>query len=284
MAGDLEDVLAGWSLPAGLTAAVGVAILVYARGWLRLRRTRRGQFNAARLASFLAGAASLWIAVGSPLEELADRVLSAHMVEHLILMSVAPPLLLLGLPAVPLLRGLPRRLHPLLTGPLMRLRPLRAIARGLVALPVAWLAMNLTLLAWHVPAAYDLALDHPLCHDAEHLCFLSTSLLFWWTVVRPWPAARLLPHWGVLVYLVGADLVNTALSAFLAFSNRPAYPYYVAHPSPLAPDPLADQVLGAVVMWVFGSFAFLIPAAAITFTLLQPHRMREGAARAVPVR
>jgi len=263
-----------WSLPVGLTLAIALTAAVYVRGWLALRKTRAAQFNVDRLLAFLGGLACLWIAIGSPLESLADDLLSAHMIEHLILMSLVPPLVLLGLPVVPLLRGLPRPVRVYVAGPLLRLRALRGLAHLLVRKRVAWILMNLTFLLWHIPAAYDFALEHEFWHDVEHLCFLGTSLLFWWCIVRPWPAARRGADWGILLYLIGADLVNTGLSAFLAFCGRAVYPYYLTHPNALHIDPVNDQVLGAVVMWVFGSTAFLIPAAVIAFSLLQPSASR----------
>src|SRR5579863_7998232 len=263
-----------WSLPVGLTLAIALTAAVYVRGWLALRKTRPAQFNLDRLIAFLGGLACLWIAIGSPLEALADDLLSAHMIEHLILMSLVPPLVLLGLPVVPLLRGLPRAVRVSVVGPLLRFRPLRGLVHQLVRKRVAWLAMNLTFLLWHIPAAYDFALEHEFWHDMEHVCFLGTSLLFWWCIIRPWPAGQRKHSWGILIYLVGADFVNTGLSAFLAFCGRTVYPYYSAHPNPLGIDPLGDQVLGGVVMWVFGSTAFLIPAAVVAFALLQPSARR----------
>ena len=275
-----QSVLDDWSLPVWLTLATVLTVVIYVRGWFALRKTRPEQFNDMRLLSFLAGMASLWIAVGSPLDAFADVLLSAHMVEHLILMSVVPPLVLLGLPVVPLLRGLPKILRKRIAGPLLRLKPLRRLTHWLVTPPVAWLAMNITFLAWHVPAAYDLALENETVHDIEHLCFLFTSLLFWWCIVRPWPTAQQRHNWGILLYLVGADLVNTALSASLAFCNRPVYTFYVEHPNPFGIVPLPDQVLGAVFMWVVGSLVFLLPAGIITLGLLQPAKRRSIYTRA----
>jgi putative membrane protein len=268
------SVLGEWSLPVWLTSSIAVTALVYVRGWFLLRRTRRDQFSGSRLLSFLIGVVCLWIAIASPLEVLADELLSAHMIEHLILMSIVPPLILLGLPFAPLLRGLPKTLRKWVASPLLRVKPLRRIWHWLLHPLVAWLAMNVALLAWHVPSAYDFALEHEAWHDFEHICFLSTSLLFWWCVIRPWPATRQRHRWSILIYLVGADIANTALSAFLAFCNRPVYAYYISNPNPFQADPLRDQVLGAVIMWVVGSIVFLIPAAAITFSLLQPTRTR----------
>jgi putative membrane protein len=265
-----QSVVAGWSPPVGLTVAVVLTCAVYFCGWIRMRRTRPNQFTGWRMVAFASGMIALWIAIGSPLDAYADALLSAHMIEHLILMSLVPPAVLLGLPVVPLLRGLPRLVRIHIAGPLLGFRPLRALSHILVLPPVAWLAMNVTFLAWHIPSAYDFALEHEGWHDVEHMCFLSTSLLFWTCVVRPWPVARPKPSWTILLYLISADLVNTALSAFLAFCGRPLYPYYSIHPNPLHVQPLADQVFGAAAMWVFGSLAFLVPAAGIAFSLLQP--------------
>jgi putative membrane protein len=124
--------------------------------------------------------------------------------------------------------------------------------------------MNIAYLAWHVPAAYDLALENETIHAAEHLTFLITSLLFWWVIFRPWPAQKRPNDWGILLYLALADIVMTMLSGFLTFCDRPVYPLPV----------LEDQVLGAVLMWVLGSFAYLVPAMIITVRLLSPQRHR----------
>ncbi|HLY42005.1 MAG TPA: cytochrome c oxidase assembly protein [Terracidiphilus sp.] len=275
-----QSVLDDWSPPVWLTSAIFLAALIYLRGWFAIRKTRPEQFSVWRLTAFMSALACLWIAIGSPLDAFADILLSAHMVEHLILMSLVPPLMLIGLPVVPMLRGLPLSIRKHIAGPLIRLRPLRGLVHCVTRPVVAWLSMNLAFLLWHIPSAYDFALEHEGWHDVEHLCFLSTSLLFWWCVLRPWPAGQHSHDWTILLYLVSADMVNTALSAFLAFCNRPVYPFYVHHPNPFQIAPLPDQVLGAVIMWVIGSLAFLIPAAAITFGFLQPTVNRTAYTRA----
>lgn len=262
------DLFKEWTLPVWLTLLVALTGMVYLLGWFALRKTRPGQFTPMRLASFLGGLAVLWLAIGSPMDEFADALLSAHMVEHLLLMSAVPPLLLWGLPVVPLLRGLPRWMTLRIVGPLIRLAWLRRLLHWLVTPGVAWLAMNLTFLAWHVPRAYDFALEHENWHAVEHLCFLATSLLFWYCILLPWPAETRQRNWGILVFLVSADVVNTLLSAFLAFCDRPVYRYYLDHPNPFQLDPLGDQVLGAVIMWVIGSLAFLVPAMVLTVRML----------------
>lgn len=262
-------IFAEWSPPVVLTGTLIVLGLIYARGWFAIRKTRPAQFPMWRLGAFLLGLVIIWLAIASPLDGFADVLLSAHMVEHLLLMSFAPPLLLLGCPVVPLLRGFPHVVTVYLFGPLIRIKPLRDLGHFLITPLVAWLAMNLVFLGWHIPAAYDFALEHERWHEFEHLCFLGTSILFWWPIVRPWPTRKSYGGWLILLYLVMADIVNTVLSAFLAFCDRPVYPFYVSEANSFAISPLADQRAGAVVMWVVGSLFFLGPAVVLTVRLLQ---------------
>jgi putative membrane protein len=266
---EYRAIFAEWSPPVFLTMTVILTALVYVRGWFAIRRTRPALFPAWRLAAFLLGLATMWSSIGSPLDGFADALLSAHMVEHLLLMSFVPPLLLLGYPVVPLLRGLPRGFTVRLLGPLLRLEALRRVGHFLTTPLVAWLAMNLIFLGWHVPAAYDFALEHEHWHEFEHICFLGSSILFWWPLVRPWPTSMHPMGWFALPYLIMADIVNTALSAFLAFCGQPVYGYYLREPNPFHISPLSDQMLGSVIMWVVGSLVFLIPAVIVTVHLVQ---------------
>jgi len=279
MSDPVNQVFKEWSLPYPLTTSVVITAFAYLRGWFALRKTRRAQFSGIRLASFLAGLAVLWFAIGSPMDGFADALLSAHMVEHLLLMSAVPPLLLCGLPVAPLLRGLPRAFVRYFISPFLRMPNVRRFSHWLTQPLVAWLLMNITFLAWHIPTAYDFALEHEYWHVFEHLCFLTSSLLFWWCVLRPWPASTQQQGWGMLVFLVSADVVNTMLSAILAFCDRPVYRFYLDHPAGFGLPPLEDQVLGAVVMWVFGSVVFLVPAVLITTRLLSSNRLEPQSLR-----
>ncbi|WP_263357881.1 cytochrome c oxidase assembly protein [Acidicapsa ligni] len=275
MSDSVKEVLADWEFPIWLTLSIAITAIIYLRGWIKIRKTRPSQFTSFQLLSFLAGLAILWMAVGSPMDGFADALLSAHMVEHLLIMSVVPPLLLLGLPGVPLLRGLPLIFLQLFVGPLMRLSWMQRYARWLTSPVAAWMAMNLTYLVWHTPAAYDFALEHEAWHAVEHLCFLFTSLLFWWHIVQPWPSSPRLKGWGVLIYLVSADVINTLLCAFLAFCDRPIYEFYVRNSNPFHVSLVDDQVLGAAIMWVIGSLAFLLPGIVCTMQLLRPVHLTE---------
>ena len=274
-----HGILLAWSFPPVLALGLTVTALLYMRGWRALQRTRASELPAWRAVSFVGGLFALWIALASPIDALDDFVLSAHMLQHFILMSIAPPLLVLGAPLVPLLRGLPRRAVRLLR-PLFASRVIHRIAR-LAANPVlAWLAMNVAYLGWHVPGAFELALHSERWHAVEHLCFLFTSVAFWWVVLQPWPSSARWSRWMVIPYLLTADIVNTILSAILAFSGRVIYPSYGAAERIFRYTPLQDQVLAGAQMWVLNSIVFLIPVVVIVVELLSPRHLRGGFGKA----
>ncbi len=251
---------------AGLTAAGWV----YTAGWRGYRRRLPARFSASHLAAFLAGLACLCMAIASRLDDAADELLSAHMVQHILLLTIAPALLLLGQPLLPLLRGLPDPLRRSLVAPLFRYRPLRATARALVHPAVALLLGSGIFWVWHLPAPYQLALRVPAIHLVEHASFLAGGLLFWYPVVQPWPSRPRWPSGAMIPYLLVADVQNTVLAAVLTFSDRVLYPFYEFHSPATEAAALNDQVLAGVIMWVPMSLAYLIPAALLTMRLLSP--------------
>lgn len=263
-----------WSFPVPLTSFLIVAALIYARGYREIRRTRSNLFPRWRLVCFLGGLFSLWIALASPLDTLNDRLLFMHMAQHMVLMLVVPPLLLLGYPVVPLLRGLPRSFVRRGLGPLFRSEVLRKIMRFLTKPIVAWFAVNAAFVGWHLPGPYELALRVESWHEVEHATFLLTSLLFWFPVIQPWPAVSQVSRWRLLPYLLTTDIVNTVLAAVLTFSNRLIYPSYAAKSMIYGISPLNDQAGAGALMWVIGSIFYLVPAVSITMRLLSPSERR----------
>ncbi len=260
-----------WPFPPELAVALMATGVVYLRGFHRIRTTRPRQFPPWRMVCFLSGLGSLWLALASPLDTLNEQLLVLHMAQHMVLMLVAPPLLLLGSPTAPLLRGLPQRTRALLGPLLFRRRLLRRMASQFLRPPVAWAAAVLVFVGWHMPPAYELALRDPLWHEVEHLSFLASSLLFWFPVIEPWPGpVRPWSRWWMLPYLVSADVVNTALAAWLTFSRKVAYPTYAATPRRFAITPLNDQAAAGALMWVVGSMFYLAPLAVIIMELLSP--------------
>jgi cytochrome c oxidase assembly factor CtaG len=267
----VDDVLRSWSIPVPVTLALVVTSALYALGWWRLRRAEGGATGAGHLAAFGGGMLALWIAVGSPLEAFDEDLLSAHMAQHLLLMAVAPPLLLLGAPVQPILLGLPRVVVADALGPLLRLRPVKSVGHTLSSPWLCWLAGTATLILWHLPGPFEFALRNDFWHDVEHLSFFATSLMFWWPVVEPRPSVGRWPRWTVPLYLFLGMLANDALSAFLSFCDRVLYPSYLfARRFPISP--LEDQAFSGAMMWVFGTFVYLVPAVVVSLQILSPSR------------
>jgi len=256
-----------WDVPVFATSALVVATAVYVRGFRLARRTRKSELPIWRMWMFIAGIFVLFLALASPVDTFADDLLLAHMTQHLLLMCVVPPLITLGAPVVPMLRGLPRVFVVHALGPSLRCSGFVRFWRVVRTPAIGWFAMNIAYLGWHIPAAYELALRSEAWHNVEHLCFLLTSLLFWWNVIEPWPNRRTLPRWAMLPYLLTADVVNTAVSAYLCFAGRVLYPSYGVERGILGLSPTADQAAAGAEMWVIGSLAFLIPVAIITYGL-----------------
>jgi putative membrane protein len=269
-----------WDIPWPVTAALAVTACIYIRGWRRIRRTRPALFPLWRLLAFLGGIFALFIAVASPLDTYADRMLSVHMVQHFFLWSVAPVLIVSSAPVVPMLRGLPRWFMRGALGPLFASGIPHRIGAFLTRLRVAWPLWTLVFLGWHIPKMYDLALASESIHEyGEHASFFLASLIFWWPVIAPWPFRQAgytrsgdSRGWMLIPYLLLADIVNTGLSAFLCFSGRLLYPVYAAAPPLYGLSPLSDQVAAGAFMWVSGSMMYLIPGMIITVHLLSPRR------------
>jgi len=268
MTPEVSDLLLDWDIPLWTTATLVLTAAIYLRGWILIRKTLPVWFPAWRLICFLGGIFSLFLATASPLDTFDEKLLSAHMGQHFLFMSVAPPLLLLGAPVVPLLRGSPRILIHRIFVPILRIRWLRQLGRAMASLKIAWLAMNIAYIGWHIPGPYELAVRSESWHNVEHACFFFTSTLFWWPILRRWPGPRPKLSWMLLPYLLASDIVNTGLSAFLCFAGRPIYPSYATETNPLGFTPLNDQVAAGAFMWVFGSVVFLVPAVFITLQIL----------------
>ena len=249
-----------------LLALMLIFVFVYIRGWISLR-SNHSVLPVWRACSFLVGLLLIWIALASPLSALDHELLTVHMVKHLLLMTVAPPLIWLGDPVRAWSRGLPRFVIRLLR-PLFTTGILHRAGRFLTRPRVAWLAMNAAYIGWHIPRAYEFALTSENWHNFEHACFFFSNLMFWWPIIRPWRNASEQSRWMLIPYLLLADVVNTGVSAFLCFSGRLLYPSYGEIPRPFGLSALNDQVAAGAFMWVCGSMVYLIPAVAIVAQLL----------------
>ena len=272
----VQEILRSWSPPIGVNVTLCLAALVYLRGWSRLQDLLPRLIPISRLAAFFAGLIAMWIAIGSPLEAFDDVSLSVHMVQHLLLTVVAPPLILLGAPMLPLLRGLPGSIVRHVIGPFLHWTPIQKLGTFLTQPAFCWFASAIALIGWHIPAAFELALRSNPWHEFEHACFFTTSLLFWWPVVQPFPSDVRWPRWSMPLYLFFATLPCGALGAFLAFCDRVLYPQYAGAQLLFFASALDDQIFAGVLMWVFTTVVYLLPAIMITVQLLSPGALTRG--------
>ncbi|HEY4879638.1 MAG TPA: cytochrome c oxidase assembly protein [Candidatus Acidoferrales bacterium] len=272
MSPELHAVFQTWSVPLGLDATLLLTVLIYLRGWFRVRAVSANLIPAWRLGAFLAGVFSVWIAIGSPLDAFDEVLLTIHMAQHLLLMAIAPPLILLGAPALPLLQGIPQSVARDVVGPFLRWRFVKWLGHFVSNPAIGWFAAISALIAWHIPAIFDLALRLPWLHVVEHATFFVTGILFWWPVVQPWPSAARWPRWSIPLYLFCATLPCDVLSGFLAFCDRVVYSSYLSAPRVLGMSPLQDQQCAGAVMWVAVTVIFLIPAVVVTLHILSPRR------------
>jgi len=259
MSPTLDAILSSWPSARWLWASAALTALVYGRGWWELHRRDPSGWHWGQLAAFLGGLTAILLALASPVDPLAALLLQAHMVQHLLLMMVAPPLIWLGDPLFPFLRGLPRAIRKEWIVPLMRAEDLRRTLAWLTYPPVALAVYVVVTWLGHVPAVYETALRSDPWHRVQHLSFLGAALLFWYPVVRPYPSHPSWSAWLLVPYLVLADVQNTVLAALITFSNHVLYPYYDEVPRLAGLSALDDQAAAGVAMWVPGSVAFLLP-------------------------
>jgi putative membrane protein len=278
MSPEAQSLLNEWSTPIAPDIILSLTAIFYFRGWLALRRSSPGLLSIRRLAAFLASMFLLWVAIGSPLSAFDDVSLTAHMIQHLLLMLVIPPLVLLGAPALPLLHGFPQSFVRAIFGPFLRWSPAQSLGKFLTHPLACWILAAVALIAWHVPSAFELALRSDFWHEVEHICFFSTSILFWWPVIQPFPSEARWPRWLIPLYLFFGMFPGSALGAFLLFCDRVLYPSYLQAPPLFSITPLTDQIIAGALMWVLGMFVCLIPAVLITLKLLSPHTLLPGAA------
>jgi cytochrome c oxidase assembly factor CtaG/polyferredoxin len=254
-------VFASWNIPGKFVLlALLASAWIYLHGWRKLHREMPAKYPLWRLTAFFAGLAALLLAIASPLDAFGAFLLQAHMLQHMLLIMVAPPLIWLGQPLLAMVRGLSARLvrdafSPFLTSP-----ALRQAGRAVTHPATGWVSMAGATIVWHFPRFYELALRSPAWHQTEHACFLAAGLLFWWPVIEVWPSHAQWPRWSMFPYLLFADFDNTGLSAWLTFSSHVVYPSYEAAPRLWGIPALDDQSTAGLIMWVPGSMFYLVPA------------------------
>jgi cytochrome c oxidase assembly factor CtaG len=261
-----------------IVVALVLALFWYARGRRRMQAASARAIPTWRAASFLLGMFLIWGALGSPLVGYDHDLLTIHMIQHLLLMTFAPALILLGEPLLAFWHGLPR-FGKVKLGRLFR-RPLVRWFAWVVSRPaLCWTVSALTLLGWHVPALLTLGMHSEVWHGVEQASFLAAGFLFWWPVVQAWPSVSTGPQWSTLLYLFLATLPCDILSGFLVFSDRVAYPTYFSMPRHFGFSVLEDQQCAAALMWTCVTLVYLVPAAILSTQLLSPRSFYHGVLR-----
>jgi putative membrane protein len=252
----------GWTLDPWLTIPLAAMLLIYCIGFVRLRR--RGNATHARgLFLFATGWVVLAGALVSPLHEAGERSFTLHMIEHELIMLVAALLLPLSRPLGVMLWAFPRRARHALAFPGL----LHRLASPVVATALQAIAMW----AWHAPPLFNRALGHPGWHVAQHLSFLVTALLFWWSVTQ-------MPNRGLAALcLFVTSIVGGALGALMALSASPWYEGYAAMGiMPFGLSPEEDQQLAGLIMWVPGGLVHAGAALLLLARYLATPPQREG--------
>ncbi|MDA1263325.1 MAG: cytochrome c oxidase assembly protein [Planctomycetota bacterium] len=232
------------------------ASFFYARGVRGIVGRVHG-FPSWRPKCFVAGVIVLFLALASPIDSIGHMLLWVHMVQHWLLIMIAAPLILLGAPGFPILRGLPKVVRRQALGPFLASPFLRKCFSLLLNPLTGWLAFAIVNWGWHYPAFYGAALESNLIHRFEHISFLAGAMLFWWQIIAPWPWKARWSDAALVVYLLAADVQNTIFSAIVTFSDSVLYSNYLGTSPALGWDPLRDQRMAGAFMWTAGQVVML---------------------------
>ncbi|SAL01334.1 membrane protein [Caballeronia pedi] len=265
-----------WTFDWWLVIALLVSLALYIAGYMRLRaRSAHGRANRSmRLALFSVGWLTLVLALVSPLHALSEWLFSAHMLQHELLMLVAAPLLVIGRPLAVWMWAFPSGARAAI-GAAVRTRWIKAPWQWLTAPAVAWMLHAAALWCWHAPRFFEAALARPGIHTLQHASFLGSALLFWWTVFGRPSGAQAAGSAHAMLSLFTTMVHTGALGALLTLAPGVWYPSCIETTLALGFDPLQDQQLGGLVMWVPGGLAYLIGGLWVGARLLmrraQPH-------------
>lgn len=224
-----------WSLDPAVLFGVLVLAVLYALGWRRARGVRHAP-SVWRLVLFAAGILTILAALVSPFDSLGDQLMLMHMVQHILLLDIAPILLILGLTKV-LLRPVTRRVQRIERRAGFFAHPAFAV---IFYAAILWM--------WHVPALYDQAQGNSVVHALEHLCFFAAGALYWWHVLSPIRSRMRLAGLGPVAYMAGGKLLVGILGIALAFAPHVIYPFYAHQPHYWGLTPLEDQMMAGLVM------------------------------------
>jgi cytochrome c oxidase assembly factor CtaG len=275
----LKAILLSWDWKIEVIIVLALAGTLFSRGWWQLRqraarqgrrykRSVRSRWRLAvtwRLVAYWSGLISVALALLSPIDALGQQLFFMHMVQHLLLIMIAPPLLLVANPMPFVLWGLPnglrRRVGGLFSQALHRESGFRRWLRIVTQPGIIWMAWVISLIGWHDPGMYNAALRYEWVHNVEHLSFFIASMLLWWHLTGAGPRVHkqfgLLGRIGLVISVVPPNMLTGVV---LAFAEKGYYSYYEAVPRLWGLTVLTDQQLGGVIMWVPGSMMYIVAA------------------------
>ncbi len=270
-------VLLSWEWRIEVVLPLALLVVLYVRGWRRLRRRTRAAYRLAngwRLAAYLGGLTVVLLALVSPIDVLGGQLFFMHMIQHLFLVMFAPPLLMLANPLPFLLWGLPEKWRRTAGGwlsvALHRESRFRRAVRSATSPGVVWMLYVIFLVGWHEPNLYNAALRNDFVHDVEHLTFFLPAMLYWWHVVGAGPRIhRQFGMPGRIAYNIAAIPPTMLTGIAIAFAEQPIYSYYLSVPRPWNLDVLSDQRLSGIIMWIPGSMMYIIAVLILAARWLQ---------------
>lgn len=278
----VQALLGPWEWRPAVLAVLLTLTAIYVTGWVRIRRKRGSGTRLAtwwRLVAYLGGMGALMVSLMSPIDVLGGQLFYMHMLQHMISIMLAAPLLWLGSPFPIGIWGLPAPLRKSFSAVLSDASPVRPMLATATQPFVIWMAFILVYIGWHDPGAYNAALRIPWVHDLQHITFFLVAFLFLWHVMGAAPRLhRSLSPWVAIAMLMGAIPFNAIAGFAIANASDVVYTYYESIPRIWGISVMDDQAIGGVIMWVPGSMMLFMGAGIVLAAMFRRDRRRAIAA------
>lgn len=267
----IQALLSSWDWRLDVTFVLLFFATCYTAGWWRLRQRSRNPklANKKRLAAYWGGLVILAVSLMSPIDPLGGQLFFMHMLQHLLTIMFAAPLLLLAAPFPMILWGLPPRLRRFVGRQFARAAITRNLLYEATKVSLVWMLFIVVYAGWHDPNLYSLALRRDWVHDVQHLTFFGASMLFWWHIIGAGPRLHRAPIWARIAMLITVVPVNMAIGITIATAETVLYDYYNTVPRIWGFTTLQDQMLAGVIMWIPGSMMFLLAVILLLATELR---------------
>ena len=274
-AGAKHGIFETWAWDPWVIFPLGLLGILYGIGLKRSAEHSMRLFPWWRIASFYVGLGLALFALVSPIDHLSEHLFFVHMIQHMLLIMWSVPLILLGAPIIPILRGMPRIVRRRIVGPVARnisvRQALNVFRRGRVAFGIFFGGIWL----WYMPIMYDLALISTFVHYVEHIFFMSSAFIFWTFVIDPIPFPSRKGYVSRMLYLFGGATPNAVLGAYLTYSPQPWYTFYQKQPQLWFITVLEDQSIGGLVMWLPSWMMLLVSMGVMFFLMMREEDQKQ---------